>query len=398
MTTINDLLAESDEATLQAKFLAEMLDAHKANGVPVDAWQSTLNTGFSQTQSNALLFANQRQAITEAARSMYLNSAAGDGLTLLGRSEFSLERLPAQSVKGIVRLISSATAPLYNFVPGQITIGTQGDIASQKTYTNITGGTLAPNNFLDLSFESTGTGASYNIPNSTPMDMKTSFVGVFVSNPIYPPAFSWITQIGTDQEDDARLKLRCNDRWGTIGAECNSEGIQYWGLEPPVGYVSSPVKFIRTLSNWIVTPTYTGYWPGLVTVVVGNDLGGLTPADLAAVKTNFENPQKYGIGRTIFVINMVPINLPVSANVFAYRSAGLTTAQILDLVSESLVKYQSFINIGDDVFPQKIGARIEDADKKVIRNVQVVSPIVVTEPLFYQRVILTPGVINVVLV
>lgn len=398
MTTLNELLAPDNLTALQAAFFSEMIALHKANGVPVDAWLSIVNVGLSQTEINALLFANERLAVSQLARAMFLEYASGDGLTLFARSQYSLERYLAQVTKGTIRLISAPTAPLYNFVPGQVTVGTTGATTSQKLYTNVTGGVLAPNSTLDLVFAAAEAGASYNIPNGTPLDLKTSFVGVTVSNPIYPPGFTWISQAGTDLESDDSLKQRCLARWGTIGAECNEEGILYWTFLAPAGYTASPVRFAKVLSNWTKSTTYTGYWPGLVSVVVGSDFGPLAPADLIAVRANFENPQKYGIGRQLFLIDMELLNVTVSADVFAFGAAGLTAQQIKDLVIASLVDFESFIDIGESIFPQKIGARIEDANKKVIRNVNMVTPTTVTIPLYYQKVKLNPGTINVILV
>lgn len=398
MTTLTDLTTQKDLLALQAEFFNEMIDAHRANGVPVDAWQSTTNVGLSQTQENALLFANERQAVTELARAMFLQYASGDGLTLFARSQFSLERYLAQVAIGNVRLISSPSAPLYNFLPGDITIGTQGPAANQKTYTNVVGGTLTPNSILDLVFQANAPGADYNIANNTQLDLKTSFAGVAVSNPIYPPDFTWLTQQGADVESDDALKQRCITRWGTIGAECNEEGILYYAFLAPAGYIASPVKFARVLTNWIVSTNYTGYWPGAITVVVGSDFGGLIPGDLAAVRANYENPQKYGIGRLLSVINMDLLPVIVSADVYAFASSGLTAQNIMDLVTSSLVDFESFIDIGEAVFPQKIGARIEDANKKVIRNVNLITPTTVINPLYYQKINLTVGNINVFLV
>lgn len=395
MTTLTELLEKKDINTLQAEFFAEMITLHRANGVPVDAWLSPRNTGLSQTQINALLFASDRQGITLFARAMFLQYASGVGLTLYAKSQYDVARAAAQITKGNVRLISVAGAPLYNIAPGDITVGTQGPTANQKLYTNVTGSTLAPNSTLDLVFAAVASGSTYNIPNNTPLDLKTSLAGVTVSNPIYPPAATWITQLGTDEESDEQLRKRCLAKWSIIGAECSNEAMLYYAYLPPPGYVASPVTQARVLRNFIISNLYTGYWPGGVTIVVGNDFGGLAPADLAAVRSNFENPQKYGIGRNLTVINLSLVNVNVSANVFVYRSSLLTDAEIYNEVISSLVNFQSFIQIGDEVFPQKIGARIEDGNKTDIRNVQMITPSSVFVPQYYERANLVPTAINI---
>jgi hypothetical protein len=378
MSTLSDLIT----TITQSQYFNELMSKHKANGVPTDSWLSTLNTGLSLTQIDAQLLADLRQSVSTLAASMFLDYASDDGLTLFAQSQYGIDRAGAQFTQGNVRLLSIAGAPVYNFVPGQITIGTQGDTTNQKLYTNLTGGTLNPGSFIDLVFRANEPGSSYNIANATPMDMKTSFAGVTVSNPIYPPTATWITQLGVDEESDDQLKLRCKSRWGTIGAECNNEAMQYFALLPPAGYTASPVKYVRVMSDWLNGQ----YWPGAITVIVGNDFGGLSPTDLAAVRANFENPAKYGIGRILDVRNMEFLDTALVASVNAFVSSGITIPQLEQQVEASLADFQSFIDIGEVVFPEKIGARMEDGNKKAIRDVNLTAPNAPVQPNFYQRV------------
>jgi hypothetical protein len=327
---------------------------------------------------------------------MFAQTSKSNGLSLFAKSQYNVDRQMGQIAQGIARLISSPAAPLYNILPGDITIGTQGPASNQKLYTNITGGVLAPNGTLDLTFRAATIGSAYNISNVTPLDLKTSLAGVTVSNPIYPPAATWITLAGSDEESDEALLARCLARWSTIGAECNIEAMTYFALLAPPGYTASPVKFLRVMRNWIVGPPYTGYWPGGITIIVANDGGGLSPTDLAAVRSNFENPQKYGIGRKLNVINAENVSLAVQADIYVFKSAGVSNADIISQSLASLADFQSFLQIGEVVFPEKVGARIEDGNKVAIRNVNVLLPANPLIPQFFQRVILGPITLNVI--
>ena len=386
MSTLTDLIANIS----QGQYFNELMAKHKANGVPTDAWLDTLNTGLSLTQIDAQLLADLRASVSSMASSMFLDYASGDGLTLFAKSQFNIDRAQAQYTQGTVRLISAPGAPVYNIVPGQLTIGTQGDTSKQKLYTNTSGGVLNAGNHVDLFFRAVSPGSAYNIANSTPMDLKTSLAGVSVNQPIYPLSTSWITQLGIDEEADAQLRIRCRSRWGTIGAEGNEEAMLYYALLPPTGYTASPVKYVRVMSCWLNSQ----YWPGAVTVVVASDAGPLSPVDLAAVRANYENPQRYGICRILDVINAESLIVIISGDVNIFQSSGISATEIQQQVEASLADYQTLIDIGEVVFPEKIAARMEDGNKSAIRDVNLTQPALPVEPLYYQRVILQIGTIN----
>jgi len=378
MSTLTDLI----KTITQGQYFSDIMARHKANGVPVDAWLDTLNTGLSLSQIDAQLLADLRQSVSNMAAAMFLDYASGDGLTLFAKSQYGIDRAGAQYTQGKVRLVSQGGSPVYNIIPGQITIGTQGDTAKQKLYTNISGGILNASSYVDLDFRAMEPGSAYNISNNTAMDMKTSLAGVTVSSPDIYPLGLWKTQIGIDAEPDDKLKERCRARWGTIGAECNEEAMIYFALLPPAGYTASPVKYVRVMSDWLQMQ----YWPGAVTVVVGSDAGTLPIIDLNAVRANYENPQKYGIGRVLDVVNMNLKLVGITATVNVFSSSGASLTDIQAKVEASLADYETLLGIGEVLAPQKIGARMEDADKSAIRDVVLSSPNVMVEPLFYEKV------------
>ena len=399
MATLEDLLKPIE----QPAYLAALLAAHRANGVPVDQWLSSLNLGMSTSEILAFFLSDHRQTQINVASGMFLERASGDALTLLAASTFQLDRQPAQFTRGTVRLVSSAGSPQHIILPGSLTIGVQGEFTNQRLYTNITGGTLPFNGgFVDLDFVAFQPGANYNVPNSTPMDLKTSLVGTSVSNPIYPLTPDWIYQYGTDSEPDESLKARCRTRWSTVGAAASVQALEYWARAVPAGYTASPVTQIRVLGDFRSDNTYTGEYPHVATVVVGQDggSGSLSPSDLAAVQANFDSPPKYGIGGKVYLKNMEFLDVSLTATIFVYQEIKLATSVIDGLIRESLADFQRQLIPGEAVYPQKIAARMEDANKLAIRNVVLTAPAAVIEPLFYQRarIVIPPGGFTYVLV
>lgn len=380
MSTLSDLI----KGVTQPEYFKDLMDRHRANGVPIDSWLSTTNVGLALTEETSQLLASLREDISFLAAAMFLQYATGDGLTLFSKSQYQNDRLPASPTEGIMRLLSAVSAPTYNIAVGQLIVGSSSDPAI--TFTNITGGTLLPNSFLDLQFRATEAGTKFNLSNSQPIVFKTALPGVSISNPIYPLSVTWITKQGTNEESDESLIQRNISRWGTIGAECNTQALIYFATLPPSGYTTSPVKYVRVLSNFISNTTVTGYWPGCVTIVLGNDLGPLAPADKLAVEANFENPQKYGIGRQIYYQDMTFLNATISGTVYIYKESGASPDLIKQQVEDSLADFQSFIQIGEVITLQKIGARMEDANKVAIKQVVLTSPIGTLSPSYTQKV------------
>ena len=208
MSTLSDLI----KGVTQPEYFKDLMDRHRANGVPIDSWLSTTNVGLALTEETSQLLASLREDISFLAAAMFLQYATGDGLTLFSKSQYQNDRLPASPTEGIMRLLSAVSAPTYNIAVGQLIVGSSSDPAI--TFTNITGGTLLPNSFLDLQFRATEAGTKFNLSNSQPIVFKTALPGVSISNPIYPLSVTWITKQGTNEESDESLIQRNISRWG----------------------------------------------------------------------------------------------------------------------------------------------------------------------------------------
>lgn len=391
----------------QSQYVQQLLTQLQAAGVPTDQFKDSTQIDYAFTQVICQALADDRLSISQIESSVFLQYASGNGLTLFAQSAYQINRLLASPTIGTIRLVSALGSPSYTFLPSDITVGTQGSDASiTKLYTNTTGGTLAPGSTLDLTFIAVSPGSSYNIPNSTALVLKTSFAGVSVSNPIFPPETTWIITQGTDTESDARLKLRCTSRWGTLGAGGNEDAYTFWALQPVNGGTTSPVLHVRVVSNFfglLVKPAYT-------TVYVTGPNGPLSNSDLAAVQANFENPQKYPAGFQVLVVNAVDSVVQITGTVYVFRKSNVSLANVQAAVEASLLDYQGTLDIGDQtIYPQKIitwimsyPALMGNVENNIssIRNIDLTTPnsLVNLDYNEYPRLAYTAGNLNYVLV
>jgi len=388
-TTLNDLLADRT----QSQYYTQLISGALANGVPVASWTDTTNLGQSTTQISAELYYQLRSVMRIVTASVFSGIQPEDlgltsdqeflftkALTLFGKSQFGLDRTEPSFAVGKMVLTSVPTAPLYSISPGQITVGTLGD--NGILFTNIDAGAITPGGSVTLTFQCKTTGADGNIPTNAALEAKTPLPGVSVTNPVYSGG-TWLTQAAVEGEPNDLFRKRCLSRWATLGAEGNSDAFVHFGLQPPVGYTASPVTQIVCLSDFY----QNGYWPNAITVVVGNDTGPLAAGDLAAVRQNYENPKKYGMAK-FELVNLSIKTIVITADIYIYKSSGVSNVDADIAVKNSLADYQKLITIGLGVFPQKLGARIEDANKRIIRNVIITSPGAPITPLYYERIII----------
>lgn len=389
MATLSDII----RGVTEPQYEKQLMDELRSRGVPVDSWLDTSNIGLSLTKWTSAALAELRgssldpatyQGVTYLAQSAFLQYASGAGLTALSESQYQNTRQLASTTQGTIWLIASITASPQNILPGKLIIGSTLD--PKLTYTNVTGGPIAPGGILDLVFRATVAGAKFNVSNTHPMVLKTPLPGISVSTPLYPPGVSWITSSGSDEESDAQLKKRDIYRWSTIGAGANAEALKYGVLLPPPGYLATPVKNVRVLENFAVNSLGTGQWPNCATIVIGGDTGALVPADKAAVIANFYATTKIPIGVHVYFVDMSVLTVLLSLNIDVYKESGVTADTITTQVTDSIADFESFIELGEIITPQKIGARAEDGNKIAIKNVSVVSPATTITPTYNQKI------------
>lgn len=364
-------------AKTQEEYLHELLFRLEANGVPWRSWLSPANLGLSLTQALSEFLAELRARVQAVAASQFLDFAEGEGLRLFAQSRFRVEAQKPQPTVGKFLLSSTFSAPHYSFAPGQLRVGQPGP--EGVVFSNLDGGSLPPGGTLSLTFQADQPGIAGNLPNFSLLELKTAFAGVSVSNPPLAGG-SWILSHGADIEDDARLRARCEARWSTLGVGASAEALKFWALAVPLGRTRSPVERVRVYSN----RAGNSVLGGCVTVLVAGPAGALSPEDLAAVAQNFEgatadfpeaNFPKYQLGCALFVQTTANRIVPVVGTLYARRQAGLSPEEVRARAEDALARFQSELEIGDSLFPQKLAAVLtEGPGEGVVRNAVLSSP------------------------
>lgn len=402
MSVLTDLITPST----QPEVVQQLLSALNALGIPTDNWKDTTNLDYAWAQVTASRIADETESRANLAKMLLLQYSSGSLLDALAESFYNTKRLLAAPTIGTIRLVAAASAPTTNIVAGTLTLGTlPTNSDGDKLFKNITGGLLVSGGTLDLVFQAVTTGSSYNLPNATPLYLKTSLVGVTVSNPLLPNATTWITAQGTDDETDDSLRNRCINRWGTIGAGGTDGAYAYWATYPINGGTTSPVSRVKVVSN-----LYQGKAkPAFTTVFVAGTTGLLSNQDLAAVAANFENPQKYPAKFRVQIVNATPKFIPIVGTVNIYRSSNLLPQDVQSSVEDALLNYQKSLDIGArgvyrDAIISYIFSRPTIGDVKInlttIRNIELASPQNVVNLNYDEYPILqyTGGNLNYVLV
>lgn len=88
------------------------------------------------------------------------------------------------------------------------------------------------------------------------------------------------------------------------------------------------------------------------------------------------------------------LSITIDAVVYIYKESGADPLDIKRKVEASLTDFQLFLQIAEIVTVQKIGARMEDADKISIKEVRVLSPSATIIPGYTEKVVFSIGTIS----
>lgn len=177
MADINELIQTITELDYWTALRADF------DGAAV-AWRSwsTRNAFLIVSRFATKAAAAMRASVQELAKGQFLQFATGTPLTYFAKSQYELDRQEATFTRGRIVLDLSANAAAIPVISGQLRIGTPGPVTDKsKIFVSSTGGTLQPGEHNIIEFTAEGTGDSYNLPVGSPIDLKTSLVGVTAS-------------------------------------------------------------------------------------------------------------------------------------------------------------------------------------------------------------------------
>ena len=236
-------------------------------GVPVRSWarggvMRTMLRVFAQTA------AGFTELMSSAIRSGFLDFAAGDWLTLLGRYVYGVERTEASFAQEYLTLTNTGGG---NFTKAAETVRAKWTIGN-KEYVNAEAFTLAGGESKRVLFRAVELGVGSSAPPGQVNALVTVMPFVTATN---AEAF-----VGVPEQTDEDLRQTCRDRLGALSAG-GPRGAYAYAARVAKRPDGSPVDINRiSVSRSSST--------GVVTVVVGSAAGAPSPSDLQYIRESIE--------------------------------------------------------------------------------------------------------------
>ncbi|XXX79177.1 baseplate J/gp47 family protein [Sorangium sp. So ce134] len=363
------LLTPVTEAEAERLILALL----EALGFPATAWKK-FRVPRTFVRLFAQLYAESRTGLTNVVKSRLLGYARGDALTYLARHFFQVERDPAVATEGVFLLTDDGGAP-YDIEPGQLVVRVTANSSLRYTNTNAETQRLEVGDTLSLPFKAEQTGAGYNIQPGTELEFAETLEGVTVSAEADPGTGTWITTVGADEQGDDSLIQESQAKWATLGAG-TEDSYRAWAIEG-----APTLTKIQVYGDEISEP-------GIVVVILANDAGAATTAEVSAADEIIQSRRPVGL-RAVNVFAASPHTVTINATVNTYLSEEVYMAA---LIANATV-LQGELQIGERLYLTRIETLLHSPGS--VRNVVLTTP--ATDPVITDEeiVIVQLGTITV---
>lgn len=197
-----EIAAQTTPATVTALILKWLSDA----GLPATSWAERsvprqLIGAFSTSMADAL------NLVAAIAKGNLLDLSEGEWLTQLADNVYDVQRKVAVPARGPVNVTNNSGGAL-NITVGQLLVrSTQ----TGAVYRNTAAASIANGATAAVEFTAEVAGLVGNAAVNTVTDALTPIPGVTFNNP--GASNVWLVQIGTREESDESLRIRCKARW-----------------------------------------------------------------------------------------------------------------------------------------------------------------------------------------
>jgi phage-related baseplate assembly protein len=339
-TLTRPLTREEVEAAIYA--------ALAARGVSTTGWKPgavvrAIITGVSVVVASA----SRLQAAI--ARGGFLELADGEWLTIVARYVYDVERDQGSFATGSVTL-TNAGGGIFAGDPGDLVVrSTEG-----KLYRSTESFSLAPTSTTTVTVRAVELGADSTAAPSTLTALETPLLGVSVTNPT--------ALVGTDEETDEQLRLRCRERTGILSPN---------GPRDAYTFVARSTRRADGTSIGVTRVLAVPDGTGTIDVYVARADGTVTgtasdPAtDLGAIADAIHR-QAEPLGVTPVVQSATALPIAVTYTLWVRDTSGLTTEQIVNRVQARLINFMASQPIGGEVITAPNGFVFLDAIETVI--------------------------------
>ncbi len=319
---------------------AAIYAALASQGVTTTGWKAgavvrTIIAGL------AIVLAAYSRLQASIAKSGFLELAEKDWLTLVALHVYGVTRDPGSFATGVVRLTNNGGG-VFSGVAGDVVLAHED---TGKTYRNIEPYALGagPGTFTDVIFEAVELGTDSNaLPNKLTA-FVTPLLGVTADNAG--------ALIGTDEETDPALRIRCREKLGSLSP---------MGPLDAYAYAAKTAKTTDGTSAGVTRVRSTADGVGGVAVVVGSASGPVTGSvgdpttALGAVDAAIQ-ALAAPLGITATVTSAVALEIDVTYELWVSDTIGLTDSEIEAEVEEALELFMSTQAIGGEIISPATG-------------------------------------------
>lgn len=320
MIDATTLLTPLDQDVVFNEWMSALEDA----GVPSDSWR----VGGPMRTLMRIIAATIVAAwtvIIGAISGGFLETAAGNWLTLLAFYVYGVTRISATFASGNLTVTNSGGGLYGPFAPGEFIALNP---TTKAAYANTTTITINPGQTLTVPVQALVAGSSSTSSAATVTALQTPLSQVTVTNPA--------DLVGLDEQTDTDLKTLCMLKLGALSLLGPRDAYAY--AIRTANDNGNPVDVNRSS----ITRTSS---TGTVAVVCASPGGTPTPGDLTAVADNIEAVARPDTV-TVSVAAATVVASSQIVTVYAVTTAGLDAPTLQSLVQDAITALQSTYPIG----------------------------------------------------
>jgi len=247
--------------------------------LPTSSWGPT-DEPMATLAADADVLADLSAKNAGVAKAGVTDDAASDVLTVHAADVFDEHRLTGVPTIGTVTLTESAGSP-QSWLAGALLFSSA--VAPDVILVNVGAVSLSALGTASFSIQAAAPGVSGNV-QAADLVMVSPVPGVSLSA---SSGTSWITQAGTDDESDEKLRLRCKTKWATLTTTGPDDAYIKWALDADATINRASVFEDATADATAGDPA--------VTVYCATSTGAPSVATLAVVDAYIQARRPIGI-------------------------------------------------------------------------------------------------------
>jgi len=329
MTTLDTLVTPM--TVEEAK--TAIYDALAARGVSTTDWKlgAVMRTLIAALAIVIAALSSMQAAIAKLG---FLEYASGSWLTMVARYVYGVERTAATFAAGTLTF-DNLGGGVFSGVAGDLVVSSSVNGKEYRNTASYTIGALATG--VEIAFEAVEAGSSSSAAVGTIDTLVSVLSGVTVTNAA--------DLVGTDEEEDAALRLRCSESLGALSPNGPRDAYAYFARSATKDDgTSAGVTRVRVVPDGTGTvDVYVASASGAIAGTIGDTTTALGAVD-DAIQTNV-----VPLCVTANIASVTTVSMPVTYEIWVRSTIGLTGAEVQTAISDALTSFVSTHPIGGEI-------------------------------------------------